>query len=210
MNESSSSYAITFRIATSQDIAAIAILHQRSLPLDVLPSLGKRALHAYYESCMAFDGHEVVLVVVDDRPVGFCQVAYRRLSVFFILRRYPWMFVSLAKLGLTKPKNLLVGLVEVMRSNFEETPAIPEVAFIGIDPEHQGKGIGPKLISHVNKIVAHTGHRQLFTKTSNPHAVRMYARHFGGDVFEEHRTFGSNYRLIRWYTEQRCHSTNSA
>ncbi len=50
-----------------------------------------------------------------------------------------------------------------------------EIAFLGIDEEYQGKGLGTALLNHIKALGSQ--HIWLYVAHSNPDAMRLYERH---------------------------------
>jgi ribosomal protein S18 acetylase RimI-like enzyme len=63
------------------------------------------------------------------------------------------------------------------------------LAFIGVDPAHQGKGIGAALLRHMLARIDEQ-HLHAYLESSNPANVPLYRRH-GFEVIREIRVGGS-------------------
>ncbi len=92
-----------------------------------------------------------------------------------------------ALLGETLREPALSAAPVVMEQMAESHPAEPHwhLAFIGVDPTHQGRGIGAALLRHA---LAHIDaqHVHAYLESSNPANVPLYQRH-GFEVVREIR-----------------------
>ena len=92
-----------------------------------------------------------------------------------------------ALLGETLREPALSAAPVVMEQMTESHPAEPHwhLVFIGVDPTHQGRGIGAALLRHA---LAHidSQHVHAYLESSNPANVPLYQRH-GFEVVREIR-----------------------
>jgi ribosomal protein S18 acetylase RimI-like enzyme len=86
-----------------------------------------------------------------------------------------------------------IAVVEQMEASHPKEP-FWHLAFIGVDPARQGRGIGAGLLRHTLARVDAAG-VQAYLESSNPANVSLYRRH-GFDVTREIRVSGSPVTLM--------------
>ncbi len=75
------------------------------------------------------------------------------------------------------PQSMIDGM-QVMRQMESHHPSEPHwyLPLIGIDPKHQGKGLGGTLLAHVTEICDRDG-VPAYLESSNPRNITLYERH---------------------------------
>ena len=174
------------RAATEADIPALATIHARALPDDLLPRLGVDFLRdVFYPTALRLTGVSVwVATDAADTPIAFVVFAEDADSLTAQLRRrWPAVLRATAKRTVSDP-GLLVALAAVAKApevvwGRDAPPSMakaPELYVIATDPAAQGQGAGSELTRHGVKDLASRGHRDCIVRTSSPDALRFYQR----------------------------------
>ena len=108
------------------------------------------------------------------------------------------------KLMLTKPRFFWRGIRQASYRPLNVTKQqIPEITFIAIKEEWQGRGLGKLMIEHVSKHSHHLGIAELLTKTSNQVAKHIYLKHFDAKILASEKIDGNTYWYLSWETNRR-------
>ena len=100
--------------------------------------------------------------------------------------------VALARLATeTIPEPARSEVLSILEQMSAAHPKEPHwhLAFIGVDPAHQGQGIGAALLRHTLALVDEQ-HLHAYLESSNPANISLYRRH-GFEVIREIRVGGS-------------------
>lgn len=180
------------------DAAAIAATHSASLPGDLLPLLGGVVLARFHRNCLARQNDASVITVGIREGASvlcFAQIAFKKLPFFTLIgsRSLPRLALSV----LRNPRFLFSyvrGFFEYRRRGAD----CPEITFIAVAPENQGRGLGTKLIIEASHIASAHGARELCTKTSNTTLAKFYQRNLNAKVVSTYSDNGLTYTVLKW------------
>jgi ribosomal protein S18 acetylase RimI-like enzyme len=191
---------ITLRDATIKDLNNIASCQRKAFPYSFSSSLGIKYLAKMLEWFLVTPGAFLFLCEENGECIGYCggyvtdgkqrmgsasgmtQYSFKEAVKAIAMR--PWLLLHkevLNKLPFIK-KNLLIklGLARPVKPASTQDIIYPRCGLIviGVNPDHQGKGIGSKLIAHFEKISKDRGVNNVYltAKSSNLQAINAYKR----------------------------------
>lgn len=181
---------------SSSQITQVVSIHSRALPDDVLPNLGDKLLHKYYEN-VCIDNNQMLFGAFTSQDLlGFCLVSVSQTGLSRIIISKLGLFESL-KLLLLKPKFFYLGLMQaVKKSKILDDTA--EISYIAVDPNHQSRGIGYEMLLHANRWCFKRGLSFLQTKTSNSSLSTFYQNRFNAKQLRQYRLRGRFYSELKW------------
>jgi ribosomal protein S18 acetylase RimI-like enzyme len=180
------------------DIAAQTVLHQESLPDDVLPNLGEKTLLRYYKKSFverATRTHILLGAFQQQQLVGFCQVCVGGTNFIEIVRLDT--LLALARLILLRPTVLCNGIVQFLHAS-SAGDKTAEIAFIAVSPGARGNGVGTALILRAMDLCKEKSVQCFQTKTSNERFCEFYKKTFGAKEILVIRGLGAIYHVLRW------------
>lgn len=175
----------------------ISLLHRRALPQDVLPALGHGVLVRYYQYVLGSDSQMVLGAILDDELIGYCQLSFSSISLADVIKSAPWILMKIFWLGMTRPVLFIRGLL-AMLTHPKVMMNVPEISFIALQLEFQGRGIGKELIREAGHIAGSRGCVCLTTKTANEVVRSMYERSFSARVVSTSSFLGRRYWYLSW------------
>lgn len=186
------------RAVRLHEISSVAGIHASALPEDFFPCLGINFLEDYYRYSLELEErNEVRLIGVFDgeRLIGFCQITFNSISALRLLRASNVMRILC--LIFLRPKVFVNGLIQFFYSA-EPTEGGAEIAFIAVEPDYQGKGIGNMLISKAMAECRDKKLAWLVTKTANRHLSLFYQKQLKATVIRSFSAVGKDYEILRW------------
>ena len=90
----------------------------------------------------------------------------------------------------------LLRYIDVDRKEYQKKPTMPHyyLVFLGVRPEHQGKGLGSQLLKHTLNWLDETG-LPAYLENSNKENTPLYEKH-GFELFDEFKL--NNGSLTEW------------
>ncbi|WP_221658070.1 GNAT family N-acetyltransferase [Bacteroides salyersiae] len=187
------------------EIDALVVIHTSAFPEFFLTQLGRRFLRLYYSSVLSHPEGILLGYYEEDRLTGFCAATInsngfnKRLIKFhffaFVIETFILLLTNIKAL-----KRLYLNLSKSDSANTDKGE-YAELLSIGVDREHQGKGIGKQLLMALEEEVKQRGGRKLSLTTdchNNKQAVSFY-RSMGYRVFYDFMAYPDRemYRLIK-------------
>ena len=139
-----------FRVAHEADIPALVDTHAAVFPETVMAKLGRGYLTAYYQRVRKFDDGIVVIAERDGKLVGFASGFIRPERFYRNMIGNAWSLIVPLITGLIRRPGLLQLVPYSVGRVFRSTPTPPtvsscELAFIAVQPQAAGKGVGKEL-----------------------------------------------------------------
>lgn len=187
------------------EIDALVVIHTSAFPEFFLTQLGRRFLRLYYSSVLSHPEGILLGYYEEDRLTGFCAATInsngfnKRLIKFhffaFVIETFILLLTNIKAL-----KRLYLNLSKSDSANTDKGE-YAELLSIGVDREHQGKGVGKQLLMALEEEVKQRGGRKLSLTTdchNNKQAVSFY-RSMGYRVFYDFMAYPDRemYRLIK-------------
>lgn len=187
------------------EIDALVVIHTSAFPEFFLTQLGRRFLRLYYSSVLSHPEGILLGYYEKDRLTGFCAATInsngfnKRLIKFhffaFVIETFILLLTNIKAL-----KRLYLNLSKSDSANTDKGE-YAELLSIGVDREHQGKGVGKQLLMALEEEVKQRGGRKLSLTTdchNNKQAVSFY-RSMGYRVFYDFMAYPDRemYRLIK-------------
>ncbi len=183
----------------AKDIAAI---HANSLTGDVLPALGYKFLTQYYQYVIEETEQLIIGALHHEQLVGFCQLSFSPITVTNIIYHNPLAIFYIVRLAIKDTRQLINGIHLALKRP-EEILKLPEISFMAVRTDFQGKGVGKSLVKSVNAIATAKGKEQITTKTSNEIAKNMYEKVFNANIIKTKRVGKEKYWYLSWDTCKR-------
>lgn len=160
------------------DAAALAHIHARALPDDLLPRLGLRYLaRAFFPAALSCDGVEVWVAEDAAGPAGVLILARRAGVLERALLSSPRRVAALATALVSRPLLVRELWASARGERWVEGPtnAPPEaeIVLLAVDPRAQSRGLGAALWAETRRT---TGAAPIVVKTSAAGAERFYLR----------------------------------
>ncbi len=183
---------ISMRDIHVQDLLSVARVHSAAFSGSAVTLLGIEAVRRYYEWQLTGPHQAVALgAFLDGELLGFCfggvfrgaYSGYIRKHRWFLTWRvvtHPWFATNSAFRDA-----VMLGLRALKRSGsprIAASPDIPEKGFgilaIAVHPDHQGRGVGQRLMKHIEIVASGRGFRKLTltVRPDNQKAVRFYEK----------------------------------
>jgi ribosomal protein S18 acetylase RimI-like enzyme len=172
---------VLLRLATLQDVHAVAALHANRISEGFLVTLGPAFLRRLYRRVIL--SHRAFLLVADDAGVvcGFVAVAEntRALYLEYVLRDGVAASIAAAR-GISRaPRSVLETLRYGLGSRTHADGAVgAEILATGVAADHAGRGIGSRLVRAAVAELERRGvaSARVVTAVGNDAAVHAYER----------------------------------
>jgi len=182
-------------------VKAVASLHARALPNDLLPSLGHKFLERYYETMLDCPYALVLVALHKEKLVGFVNIATAPDKLFRWVLKKKIIRTILACINLSiKNPSRLIEAVAAITAGTPQADNSGEVAFIAVEPNYQKLGIGKNMIAESNRIFKNKGLYKVFTKTlsSNRAVMRFYNENWNAEISGQVEIANKEYTYISW------------
>jgi ribosomal protein S18 acetylase RimI-like enzyme len=183
-------------------IVDIVEVHYNALPDDLLPLFGKFIMEEYYKNAIRLNDGFIIGAWDNSRLIGFVYLSEGKNSFFKLLNQRCFLKLLLAssKIAIQKPIRA-ISIFKSLFSGNEYHKFDCQIAYIAVDKEYQGLGIGSLLLESVSNISLKKNILSCFTKTltENLHVIKMYKKLFpDAEVYKEFSDFKRNYSIIGW------------
>lgn len=184
------------------DLTTVVDIHAKSLPDDVLPSLGLNVLKKYYERITKNKDQIIFGAFLENQLLGFCLISKKPASFFQAVFNLDGL-IGLCRLALLQPKKLFLGFKQALRKETIDQDTA-EIAFIAVSPENQGRSIGRQLIRYGVQWCFDNGIKYLQTKTANELLLEYYVRDQSAQIFSSYDLCGRRYSEVKWEALPKC------
>jgi GNAT superfamily N-acetyltransferase len=172
---------VTPRLAAPADAAALAALHEATLPLGVsdLTPLGPRIVRRFYAAALERGlASAFVAADPDGSPIGYVLVTPDIAALFpraLLAGPADWARF----LSRVRPAGLLRAMLARFASGTAGVPAVPELVYLGVLERARGRGVGTALMEAAHAEFRRRGiaRYELNVHEDNAAAVKLYLAH---------------------------------
>jgi ribosomal protein S18 acetylase RimI-like enzyme len=163
-----------------KDLESVIQLQRTALPDDFLSRMGAEFLRDHYFPLLLGDPANLALGATEaGKLVGYVAFDRGGSTVRKLAERRPGALLKAIVLRAGSPTFLAQGLGVAKLLAFRKAPPEErgsELAFIAVDPGHQGKGIGGELVRRALPILKERGETYCWVKTleKTPQNIRFY------------------------------------
>jgi ribosomal protein S18 acetylase RimI-like enzyme len=177
------------------ELEQVVNLHYKVLDESFLNNFGKNFLRIAYRTNVSSKNNIVILVKKNDEVIGYlvATIDGDKFNQEIINKNFLALSWEIFKASLTNPKLAL----KVIKWKFKpphENKIKPELQFIAIDPNNQGKGLGTKMLKMLNQEFRSQGIKQyrVGTKAQNKLSNAFYQK-LGFKPFYQVELFGDRF-----------------